>query len=643
VTSAPGVGPALAKKLQACGITTLFDVVWELPVAYEDWTVTGSLDDALGLPAASCVLEVKVRNKRWSFFGGRRTLLASFDEVTTGKRLDGKWMFAAHGLEARLVAGETLLLRGKLRTAATRAPSVINPELRPLGQGTEPRYEPSIDRARFRKLVAWSLAHADLDLCDPLPDSLRANPFNLQSALCDAHEGPVPVDVHSELAKRRSFVSACARVVDFASERRQGALLVRQVDCQLNASVTPTPDQVRALGEVATDLRSGNAMRRIVTGDVGTGKTWVALAAAHAVLQAGGQVAYLCPTGLLAAQVTEAARALGVFEPLVLTGSTPKAAPHRARIASGEAAFVIGTHALLGLQFARLGLVIIDEHHRLGVLQRLALLGKGKSVHLLSLTATPIPRTLARLLSAHPNDVATSVLTKRPFDRPLSAVTIAHESAWVDWLERLQRERTFIVCPRIDQGPGSAEARLAWLGAHAPSLRTGLIHGAMGEREQRKVLDRFQGGDVSTLVATTVVEVGLDVPDATLMLIDQADRFGLAQLHQLRGRVGRGSVPGHAVLFHRAGADASRVAQLQKFAAATSGLEVAQLDLAMRGPGTRGGVEQSGFVNAVYYGDPSVDQAIEDAAAVQVALGLDGVLAQAVERELERVLLEQGA
>jgi ATP-dependent DNA helicase RecG len=636
------VGPALAKKLQARGIKTLFDALWELPIAYEDWTVTGSLSDALAQPGVGCVLELKVRNKRWSFFGGRRTLLASFEEGTTGKRLDGKWMFAAHGLEARLVVGETLLLRGKLRTAAARVPSVINPELRPLGHGAEPRYAPSIGGARWRKLVDWSLANADMAACDPLPSALRAAPFDLGAALRAAHEGPVSDDVRAGLATRLSFVRECARVVDIASERRKGALRVRQDDCPLGARVTPTPDQLRALAEVTGDLDRGEAMRRILTGDVGTGKTWVALAAAEAVLRAGGQVAYLCPTGLLAAQVHAAAGALGVGEPHLLTGATPKAASVRARIADGSVAFVIGTHALLHLDFARLNLVIIDEQHRLGVLQRLALLGKGRSVHLLSLTATPIPRTLARLMSARPSDVAMSTLATRPCDRVLPAVTVESESAWPTWIDRLQRERAFIVCPRVEHGSGSTTARLAWLAAQAPNLAVGLVHGGMSEREQRHVVGQFQRGDISTLVATTVVEVGLDVPEATLMLIDEADRFGLAQLHQLRGRVGRGGAPGHAVLFHRGGADPSRVAHLKSFAAATSGMEVAELDLSTRGPGARLGVEQSGFVNEAYYVDPSIGPSMADAAGALVSGGLDGVLAHAVGRDLERAALEHG-
>ncbi len=632
----------LAKKLAACGITTLYDVVWRLPIAYDDWNVTGSIVDALADVDEPCVLDVQVRNKRWSYFGGRRKLVASFEEVATGKRLDGTWMFAAHGVEAHLVEGARFLLRGKLRTKSSRAPNVFNPELRRIGQGVEPRYATSIGHAQFRKLIAWTLAHVNLKECDPLPTDMRDRTLDLGATLVAAHNGPVPSVAQDELLRRLSFVAACARIVDIKSERRQDALLIGQESCLLNCEVTPTPDQARAIEEISTDLRKGEAMRRILTGDVGTGKTWVALAAASTVIRAGGQVAYLCPTGLLAAQVHDAAMRLGAGEPLLLTSATTNAARHKSRIAAGDIAFVIGTHSLLHLDFSRLALVVIDEHHRLGVLQRLALLGKGRSVHLLSLTATPIPRTLARLLAPRPHDIAMSTLDERPLGRALATTITLPETSWPHWIAYLELERAFIVCPRLTQGTGSAVARVAWLQAHAPKVRAGLLHGGMSEREQRNILDQFQSGDITTLVATTVVEVGLDVPDATLMLIDEADRFGLAQLHQLRGRVGRGASPGHAVLFHRTTAEPSRIMQLERFAATTSGRAVAELDLTSRGPGGRGTVEQSGFVNSLYELGDYTDAGTEGAAANHLAADIDGVLAHAVSHELALIALEQG-
>ncbi len=640
---AGGIGPKLRKKLETCGITTLYDVVWHLPVAYEEWSVTGSLDDALAHADMPCVLEVKLQSKRWAYFGGRRRLVASFEEVETGKRLDGTWMFAAHGIEAKLVENATFLMRGKLKARGARPPSAIHPDLRSIGQGTEPRYARSIGPEQFRKLLAWALEHVDLDACDPLPQAMRTGTSRLESILRKAHETSPSSDVHGELSTRLAFVRACARVVDLRSERRQDAVIVGQQDCPLRPIMTPTADQTQALAEIVADLQKGEAMRRVLTGDVGTGKTWVALAAASAVLHAGGQVAYLCPTGLLAAQVYEAATQLGLGAPMLLTGDTKDLKRKREEIAAGEVPFVIGTHALLHLDFARLALVIIDEQHRLGVLQRLALLGKGRSVHLLSVTATPIPRTLAHLLSHRPQDVAMSTLNKRPLLRTLSTVVTLPESSWSEWAIRLEQERAFIVCPRLTQGAGSAMTRMAWLETHAPNLRVGLLHGGLHEREQRNVLDQFRKGDLTTLVATTVVEVGLDVPDATLMLIDEADRFGLAQLHQLRGRVGRGTRPGHAVLFHRASADPSRVAQLKRFAMTTSGLEVAELDLAQRGPGDPRGVAQSGFVNNIYDIRTPVDGVLDAAATDQVTKGLEGVLAHAVARELALIQLEQGA
>jgi ATP-dependent DNA helicase RecG len=406
-----------------------------------------------------------------------------------------------------------------------------------------------------------------------------------------------------------------------------------------------TKGQERAIAAVAKDLASTSPMRRLLLGDVGTGKTAVALAAAAQCVSAGAQVAILAPTTVLAEQYMDAvaplARATKARVALVAAG-VPAAQRRRleASLARGDLDVAIGTHALLreGVTFAKLGLVIVDEQHRLGVAQRLALVGKAGAEsrpHLLTLSATPIPRTLALALRG---ELRTSELDERPKGRPPVKTELRARSAWDDVVRDVRdvvarEERAFVVAPRIEDSAddeddeadtGAAAVALAEsLAKTLAPARVALVHGALSADDKRRAMRAFRAGDAQVLVGTTVVEVGVDVPEATLMVVDGAERFGLAQLHQLRGRVGRGDRPGRCVLVHAERLDDRARARLEAIARLDRGIDVARADLELRGAGDLGGTRQSGVEEELLYLDPNEPPAwlarIEDDARALLA------------------------
>jgi ATP-dependent DNA helicase RecG len=376
-----------------------------------------------------------------------------------------------------------------------------------------------------------------------------------------------------------------------------------------------TAGQNEAIATIAKDLASARPMRRLLLGDVGTGKTAVALAAAAQCVAAGYQVAILAPTGVLAEQYMDAvgplARATGASVALVTAGTSPLAP-----LAKGAIEVAVGTHALLGegVRFARLGLVIVDEQHRLGVAQRVALVRKGGRPHLLTLSATPIPRSLALALRG---ELATSTLRERPRGRRPVETELVPEAALPRVLSELRDaaargERAFLVCPRIEvsedddgeDGVPSAEQTARDLASSLAPIRVALLHGGQKTEEQQAAMRAFRRGEAQVLVATTVVEVGVDVPEATRMVILGAERFGMAQLHQLRGRVGRGEHPGRCFLLHGA-LDPLAARRLEAVRTLSTGEEIARADLSLRGAGDLGGTRQSGVEDELLYLDPA--------------------------------------
>jgi ATP-dependent DNA helicase RecG len=373
---------------------------------------------------------------------------------------------------------------------------------------------------------------------------------------------------------------------------------------------TPTAAQRRVVAEIAADLARGTPMRRLLQGDVGSGKTMVALAAALAAARAGCQAALMAPTEILAEQhmrnlepVLKRLRLRAVLHIGEARSSSRKRS--LAAIEAGTADLAIGTHALIqeSVRFARLGLAIVDEQHRFGVSQRLGLVGKGRdgmSPHLLVMTATPIPRTLA--LTVH-GDLDFSVLDELPPGRtPIATSLWAHDDR-ESVLDRARAvvargEQVYVVCPVIEESEKldvrAAEEVFADLGARFGEARTGLLHGRLPPERRDAVMDGFVRGEIAVLVTTTVVEVGVDVPNATMMIVEDAQRFGLAQLHQLRGRVGRGARPSecHLIADTTSPEAASR---LEAIVGTLDGFAIAEADLRLRGPGELYGRRQSGL------------------------------------------------
>jgi ATP-dependent DNA helicase RecG len=490
----------------------------------------------------------------------------------------------------------------------------------------------------LRRAVADAVARVS-PLPDPVPADIAAreglSPVEplLRVVHGASHETP-PEAARRVLAERLAWVEAFTRVWQrVLSDAQAGAgpeapvlalderALARFVDA---LGFPLTAAQRRAVETIARDLASSTPMRRLLLGDVGTGKTAVALAAAGQCIASGHQCALLVPTGVLADQYLDALRPLvaasGARVERVVAGM--RAAERREALdalASGKASIAIGTHALLeeGVAFARLGLVVVDEQQRLGVAQRLTLVRKGQHTrpHLLSLSATPIPRTMALALRG---ELATSVLDERPRGRAPVETELCPRTDTARWLEAMRAacargERAFFVCPRIEDDEEEEElgavAHGERLSRELAPVSVAVVHGAMPAAERARAMRTFRRGEAQVLVGTTVIEVGLDVPEATLMVIDGAERFGLAQLHQIRGRVGRGARPGRCLLVHEEPLVDRARQRLETLARTTDGAEIALADLVLRGAGDLGGTRQSGVVEDFTWLNPQAPPA----------------------------------
>jgi ATP-dependent DNA helicase RecG len=526
----------------------------------------------------------------------------------------------------------------------------------------KPRYPRlGVPESILRKTIRDALTGMSC-LPDPVPEAIasRENLPAVAPLLRAIHALDIETHAPDEgvvrpLLERLAWAEAFTRVrerlrADGAGSKamplRERPDLVARLRAELGFPLTAA--QERAIQAIGKELAATTPMRRLLLGDVGTGKTAVALAAAAQCVGAGAQVAILAPTSVLAEQTMDAvaplARATGASIALVAAG-LPAAQKKRAleQIAQGKIAVAIGTHALLAddVKFARLGLVVVDEQHRLGVAQRLALVRKGyasrggdrssagaeKRPHLLTLSATPIPRTLALALRG---ELATSILDERPRGRPPVSTTVRPRNEMDAVLRDIRDtcargERVFFVSPRIqvdlddddeteDESAG-AVARAAELRGKLGGIGVGLVHGGMRPDEKRAAMRAFRSGESQVLVGTTVIEVGVDVPEATLIVVDHADRFGLAQLHQMRGRVGRGDVPGRCVLLHdpkavggppRDGEETDLARKrLDALCRLSDGAAVARADLELRGAGDLSGTRQHGVEEGLMFLDPT--------------------------------------
>lgn len=665
----PGFGPSARVALAEHGIRTVTDLMWLAPAAWDDLREPSGLKaaidaargayDATGgaLRPARAVVTAIVKSSGVVPIRGRRSVrVVLHDEHDEKCTLHAFWFFLAHGVLGAAKPGSRVIVVGRIKAEPKKPARVAHPEI--FADAPETR----IVRARYpklgppevtmRKAILHALASGVAPDPVPAPIAAREKMPDVAPVLLEVHAAtclPASEESRRRFVERLAWAEAFIRVWErIQSEKSQGtaaapalprrADLVRALERELG--FTFTAGQREAIDVVSKDLEAPRPMRRLLLGDVGTGKTAVALAAAAQCVAAGFQVAILAPTSVLAEQYVDAVRplerAVGAKIAFVAAG-LPAAARRSAEdaIRSGAAHVAIGTHALLGegVSMAKLGLVVVDEQQRLGVAQRLSLVRKGERPHLLTLSATPIPRTLALALRG---ELATSTLRERPAGRLPVATTLAGASKVASVIARVEEacargERVFWIVPRIEADPDdeedddplatAVERRDSLEAALAGSKRrVVLLHGGMSAAEKRATMQAFRRGDADVLVGTTVVEVGVDVPEATVMVVEDAQRFGLAQLHQLRGRVGRGARPGHCVLLHGEPLEGYAHARLTALTELSTGEEVSRKDLELRGAGDLGGTRQHGVEDELLYlqgaGHPWLERMESDARGI---------------------------
>jgi len=643
-----GLGPAAREALGKAGVRAVADLAWLLPSAWDDLRAPISIADAVARAASGagervCMCGVVTSAGLVPMRGRRavRVVVGDSTAVAASPRvgppsagpqgakptLHAWWFFAAHGVLAAAKVGARVLLVGRVRVDAGKPARVAHGDLiadAPGARVVRPRYPRlGVAEATLRAAVASAVTRIEA-IPDPVPAAIAAREAmpRVDAALRAVHAiagdaALAPSDADKRVVRERlAWVEAFARVRDRLSAAGEGSARALPRDETARARFVAelgfplTASQARAIDEIAADLAKTTPMRRLLFGDVGSGKTAVALAAAAQCVAAGAQVAILAPTSVLAEQYVDAAAPLAATGASIVLVSAAVPAAQRRRaseaLARGDIAVAIGTHALLsgGTSFARLGLVIVDEQHRLGVAQRLALVGKGAAPHLLTLSATPIPRTLALALRG---ELATSSLDPRSDRAPVTelAPRASFDVARAVRETCARGERVFFVAPRIedDDDESGAKQRAAELASQL-DVKIALVHGTLSPDAKRAAMRAFRSGAAPVLVATTVIEVGVDVPEATLMIVDGAERFGLAQLHQLRGRVGRGARPGRCVLLHGELDDLAR-RRLEAVRDLRDGASIARADLALRGAGDLGGTRQSGAEEELRFLDPA--------------------------------------
>ncbi len=618
-----GIGERRAEQLARLGVHTARDLLWHLPHRYVDASTVTPLAQAEVGTEPACVGQVVAKG-----IVPTRRGLRIFHAVLRDDSglLECVWPGQAF-LDRTIAVGQTLLVSGPVRfyhgrQMAPREHVILSDaagETDPLTAGKVLPVYPATEGLSHRLIRSLIERHLD-DLIglteDALPEATRSRLMlvSLQDALRAVHR-PGTAEEAEQGRRRLAFDELLdlqlmlIRARTIAKRQRTGvAFTLRHELTSRLGDTLPfqlTGDQQRALHEITTDMTASERMHRLLMGDVGTGKTVVALFAMLLALENDFQAALMAPTELLAEQ--HAATLSRLLEPLAVkpelllgrqTAAEKSAA--RKRIAAGQSRLAIGTHALVqeSVSFRRLGLVVIDEQHRFGVEQRAALIGKGTAPDVLLLTATPIPRSLALTLYG---DLDVSTLREKPPGRGTvrTAVRAAGQRERVLDFVRAQcagGRQAYVVLPVIEESE-RADLRAAstmsqTLSARWPDLRVGLVHGRIKATERDETMRAFRAGEIHVLVATTVIEVGIDVSNATIMLIEHPERFGLAQLHQLRGRIGRGAEESYCILM----AEGEGTDRLHAFAATGDGFKIAELDLAERGMGDLIGARQSGGV-----------------------------------------------
>ena len=634
-----GVGPQRAELLAKRSIHTLEDLLGYLPFRYEDRVHFSQIKDVR--PNSIFTLRVRVASgQAVRSMRGRDAIYHLLVQDDTGS-LPCKFFHGGY-LEGRLKPGQLLVLHGKAEVDRLRPARVemVNPQFELLsGEGQDstevgrivPIYEAigSFGTRAIRRATYAALQQINANLPDLLPVSIRTRMKfpSRRDAIIYTHFPPAGESIgalnqfrspaQQRLIFEEFFFYQLSLALSRKVARKEDAIAFQLREDRVREALKrmlpfkPTAAQKRVLGEIGADLEKRLPMNRLLQGDVGSGKTIVALQAAVIAMENGCQAALMAPTEILAVQHFLSARRVlekaGYKVELLISGLKPsEKSAARERIASGEAQLVVGTHALIedNVLFARLGFVAIDEQHRFGVLQRKKLMDKaashGHSPHVLVLTATPIPRTLSLTLYG---DLDVSVLDELPPGRtPIETRTTSEPHLAGVW-ELLRREVTagrqgYVVYPVIEESKLELKAAIEEFERLSkqtfPKLTLGLLHGRLSSEEKETVMQSFRKNETQILVATTVIEVGVDVPNATVMVIEHAERFGLSQLHQLRGRIGRGAQKSLCILVAPARMTDDARARLETMVRTNNGFEIAETDLQLRGPGEFFGTRQSG-------------------------------------------------
>lgn len=628
-----GVGASQAAKLARLGLETVQDVLLHLPLRYEDRTHLYAIGDLL--PGIYATVEGEVLRNDIVF--GRKRMLTC--QISDGSGVLTMRFFNFNAaMKNSLAPGQHVVAYGEIKRGKNGA-EIIHPEYRVQGDAQQsvelqesltPVYPTTegVRQATLRKLTDQALERLDAQPIEELlPQELSRGMIGLPEALHIVHRPPAGTQLNElehgkHPAQKRLIMEELLAhhlsmlAVRAGAQRHRALSLSAQnaLKTQLLAALpfALTQAQTRVVQEIEADMEKPFPMMRLVQGDVGSGKTLVAALAALRAIANGKQVALMAPTELLAEQ--HAINFRHWFEPLgIEVGWLAGKQKGKARmaqqeaIASGQVSMIVGTHAIFQqqVQFSGLALVIIDEQHRFGVHQRLALWEKGVEQgfhpHQLIMTATPIPRTLAMTAYA---DLDTSVIDELPPGRtPVTTVAIP-DSRREDIITRVDRacreegRQAYWVCTLIEESDlleaQAAEATCEELKTALPDLRIGLVHGRMKAQEKQAVMQAFKQGELQLLVATTVIEVGVDVPNASLMIVENPERLGLAQLHQLRGRVGRGAIASHCVLLYKTPLSKTAQQRLQVMRDSNDGFVIAQRDLEIRGPGELLGTRQTG-------------------------------------------------
>lgn len=640
-----GVGPHRAALLEERGIFTVGDLLAYLPFRYEDRIRFTPIAEIIPGQPHTILVEVANAGGTIRFARGRGGVfhIAVHDGSGT---LYARFFHGSY-LEGKFKQGQRLVMHGKVDADPHRPGrlEMVNPQIELIesadgapADSTEvgrivPIYEAigAISSRMLRRIIYSVLNDFDANVPDPLPAAIRERykfPTR-REALLYAHF-PAKNESLELLNSWRSpaqirlifeefFYYQLALALRRQQEHRLTGIAMRVREDKIREALKrilpfkPTAAQKRVLAEIAADLEQPYPMHRLLEGDVGSGKTIVAFEAATIAIENGYQVALMAPTEILAVQHYLSARrvfhsdgpakAPGYQVELLVSGRKRiERTDTLARVESGAAQFIVGTHALIEnpVQFKRLGLVIVDEQHRFGVLQRKRLIEKGVSPHVLVMTATPIPRTLALTLYG---DLDLSVIDEMPPGRTPVETRWSDEASLKGVWEFMRREVTggrqgFVLYPVIEESKQELKAATAEYERLAksvfPAIRVGLLHGRLKNEEKDAVMDEFRRGALQILVSTTVIEVGVDVPNATIMVIEHADRFGLAQLHQLRGRIGRGAEKSYCILIAPKAITGDARDRIEAMVATSNGFEIAERDLKQRGPGEFFGTRQHG-------------------------------------------------